>query len=225
VIGSRLFIFSCFLLLAAPQLFAAETATALKTQNEKESYSIGYQVGISMKTDGVEVDFDKLVQGLQDAINAKEPLLSTEEMRTLIVDFKKGARESGESPPLFDLNQTSNQESYMKKSIVVALVLSLALAGPVLTPGLMAGGQQVAPAVAKPMTLAITGKIVKGDQGYVIQGQRSRELFTVLNPNPIVLDKLVKSGDTVTIEVVSVMGDNVNIQKIDGKPYKEAEEK
>jgi hypothetical protein len=113
----------------------------------------------------------------------------------------------------------------MKKSIVVAVVLSLALAGPVLTQGLMAGGQQVAPAAAKPMIFAITGKIVKGDQGYVIQGQRSRELFTVLNPNPSVLDKLVESGDTVTVEAVSVMGDNVNIQKIDGKPYKEAEEK
>jgi hypothetical protein len=113
----------------------------------------------------------------------------------------------------------------MKKSIVVALVLTLALAGPVLTQNPMAGGQQVAPAAAKPMTLAITGKIVKGDQGYVIQGQKSRELFTVLNPNPSVLDKLVKSGETVTIEAVSVLGDNVNIQKIDGKPYKEAEEK
>ncbi len=114
----------------------------------------------------------------------------------------------------------------MRKSIVVALVLSLALAGPVLTKSLMAGGQQMAPpAAAKTITLAITGKIVKGDQGYVIQGQRSRELYTVLNPNPIVLDKLVESGDTVTIEAVSVMGDNVDIQKIDGKPYKEAEGK
>jgi hypothetical protein len=36
------------------------------------------------------------------------------------------------------------------------------------------------------------------------------------------LDSLIKSGKTVTIEAVSVMGDNVNIQKIDGKAYKEA---
>ena len=67
------------LLGAASQLFADETAP--ETQNEKESYSIGYQVGLSMKTDGVEVDFDKLIEGLQDAVNAKEPRLSTEEMR------------------------------------------------------------------------------------------------------------------------------------------------
>ena len=92
-IGSRLFILSCFLLSASPYLFAAEPSPALKTQTEKESYSIGYQVGISMNTDGVEVDFDKLVQGLQDAIHAKEPLLSTEEMKTLIVDLKKRTRD------------------------------------------------------------------------------------------------------------------------------------
>ena len=88
---ARLFILSCCVLAASPHLFAAEPAP--QTQNEKESYSIGYQVGLSMKTDGVEVDFERLVQGLDDAINAKEPRLSTEEMRKLIVGLKKRARD------------------------------------------------------------------------------------------------------------------------------------
>jgi len=83
---------SCCLLVATPHLFADELAS--KTQNEKESYSIGYQVDLSMKTDGVEVDFEKLVQGLQDAINAKEPRLGQEEVRKLIVDLKKRARDA-----------------------------------------------------------------------------------------------------------------------------------
>jgi len=48
------------------------------------------------------------------------------------------------------------------------------------------------------------------------------ELFTILAPNPQFLDRLVKSAKSVTIEAVSVMGDNVNIQKIDGKAYQEA---
>jgi len=58
-VSARLFIFSCFLLLAAPHLFAAESAPALETQKDKESYSIGYQVGVSMKTDGKEGKEDK----------------------------------------------------------------------------------------------------------------------------------------------------------------------
>jgi FKBP-type peptidyl-prolyl cis-trans isomerase FklB len=89
---TRLFILLCSVLVAAPSLFAAEPAP--QTQTEKESYSIGYQVGQSMKTDGVAVDFERLVQGLQDAIDAKEPRLGQEEMRKRIVDLKKRSRDA-----------------------------------------------------------------------------------------------------------------------------------
>jgi len=86
--------FFCFLLLATSPLRADDPEPAPATQKEKESYSIGYQVGLSMKSDGVEADFDELVQGLRDAIEGKEPRLSEEEMRKLIVDLKKKARET-----------------------------------------------------------------------------------------------------------------------------------
>jgi len=108
----------------------------------------------------------------------------------------------------------------MKKSLVIAVVLSLALAGPGLAQGPQAAEKHPAPA-AQPLKLTITGKIAKAEQGYIIQGQKPPELFTILNPNPQVLDRLVKSGKTVTIQAVSVMGDNVNIEKIDGKLYQE----
>ena len=91
--NTKLFMFLWVWILATPYVFAAEPATAPETQNEKESYSVGYQVGVSMKTDGVQVDFERLVQGLRDAVNNKESRLSMEEMRTLIVDLKKRARE------------------------------------------------------------------------------------------------------------------------------------
>jgi FKBP-type peptidyl-prolyl cis-trans isomerase FklB len=91
-LSAMIFFFLCSWVLATPCLLAADLGPALETKSERESYSIGYQVGQSMKTDGVEVDFDKLVQGLQDAINDKGPLLSTQEMRALVVDMKKRAR-------------------------------------------------------------------------------------------------------------------------------------
>jgi hypothetical protein len=46
---------SLFLLLAAPLLVATSPA-APAPQQEKESYSIGYQVGRSMTADGVQVN-------------------------------------------------------------------------------------------------------------------------------------------------------------------------
>jgi hypothetical protein len=115
----------------------------------------------------------------------------------------------------------------MKKILVVSLTVSLALAlaaCPVLAQAPKAAAKQPAPA-ASSMKLTITGKIAKTEQGYIIQGQKPPELFTILNSNPKVLDKLVKNGKTVTIEALSVMGDNVNINKIDGKPYQEAKAK
>lgn len=83
----------CFLLLAASLSFAADAKQHLENQKDKESYSIGYQVGLSMQKDGVQVNFNMLIHGLQDAIEGKEPLLSEEEMKNLIVDLKKKAAE------------------------------------------------------------------------------------------------------------------------------------
>ena len=88
----RLFLLSCCLLLAAPHLFANKLE--LETLAEKESYSIGYMVGQSMKTDGVEVDFEKFDQGMQDAIGMETPPLGQQEMKKLIVDLKKRSRDA-----------------------------------------------------------------------------------------------------------------------------------
>ena len=81
------------ILLLADSYSYAEEAPNLETQKQKESYSIGYQVGLSMKTDGVEVDSEKFMQGLQDAVAGKEGLLSMEEMRNLIVERREKLRE------------------------------------------------------------------------------------------------------------------------------------
>lgn len=73
---------------------AAVPNQSFDTQTQKESYSIGYQVGLSMMTDEIVVDFASLTQGLQDAISGKTPPLSNKEMKSLIVDLKTKARES-----------------------------------------------------------------------------------------------------------------------------------
>ena len=48
------------------------------------------------------------------------------------------------------------------------------------------------------------------------------EVYTVLNPDPKVLDRFVKSEKDVPIEIRIVSGDNVNIEKINGKKYRAA---
>lgn len=67
--------------------------------------------------------------------------------------------------------------------------------------------------------MTITGKIIKEPDGYYIQGETPPEVFTILNPIPSRLDNIVKSDKSVKLDVRIVQGDNVNIEKINGKPY------
>jgi hypothetical protein len=110
----------------------------------------------------------------------------------------------------------------MKKTVIVAIAVMLAVALPPLPcPAQAPLPGTPTPQAAKPPVpkFTITGKIYKDETGYYIQGQKPPEVFTILNPDPQVLDKLAKSGKTVTIEARSEGGDNVAIAKIDGKNY------
>ena len=93
-ISARLIILSCFLLAASTHLFAADVKQAPETQKEKESYSIGYQVGLKIRTDDIDVDFEKLTQGLRTGIDGKEPLLSQEEIKELIAALTEKKRQT-----------------------------------------------------------------------------------------------------------------------------------
>jgi FKBP-type peptidyl-prolyl cis-trans isomerase FklB len=98
------------ILILASSLLYAEDAPSLETQQQKESYSIGYQVGLSIKKDNVEVDFDKLARGLQDAITDQKPLLSAEEMRDLIVALREKAREE-QKQKILEISARNAEES------------------------------------------------------------------------------------------------------------------
>ncbi len=68
--------------------------------------------------------------------------------------------------------------------------------------------------------LNITGEIGKLDYGYVIRGKTpSSTIFTILNPVSAVLDPYAESEKIVSIDVRIVSGDNVEIEKIEGKAY------
>jgi len=73
--------------------------------------------------------------------------------------------------------------------------------------------------------MAITGEIDKGRHNYIIRAKKpSMIIFTVLNPDPKILDEYVKTGKVVDVDVRIVSGDNVNIVTIDGKEYSQKNE-
>jgi hypothetical protein len=67
--------------------------------------------------------------------------------------------------------------------------------------------------------MAVTGKIAKGRNNYIIRGKVPSMVLTILNPEPKILDEYAKNGKIVDIDVWIVSGDNINILKIDGKEY------
>ena len=72
--------------LTAGNALAADPS--LKTEQEKFSYAIGYQVGQSFKREGLDIDSKALAQAINDVLSDSELKLSTDEMRDIVESFQ-----------------------------------------------------------------------------------------------------------------------------------------
>jgi len=61
----------------------------LKDQKDKESYSLGYQFGESLKMQGVEINLDVYTSAIRDSLGGKEPQLSSEEIRSTVMGLRQ----------------------------------------------------------------------------------------------------------------------------------------
>ena len=64
----------------------------LKDENDKVNYSYGYQVADGLKRQGVKVNPEVIMQGIRDALSGTEPLMTPEEMSTIVKELPKKAR-------------------------------------------------------------------------------------------------------------------------------------
>jgi len=68
--------------------FAAEKVE-LKDLKDKESYSLGYQFGQSLKAQGLDINLEVYASGIQDALGGKNPSLSQEEMQKTVSELQQ----------------------------------------------------------------------------------------------------------------------------------------
>jgi len=68
--------------------FAAEKVE-LKGQKDKESYSLGYQFGQSLKAQGLDIDLEVYASGIKDALSGTKALLGQEEMQKTLLELQK----------------------------------------------------------------------------------------------------------------------------------------
>ncbi len=75
------------LALVAPGI--ARSAAALKTQKQKFSYTIGYQVGMDFKRKGLDLDINAVLQAIRDAQEGKKPRLDQQQMQQALNNYKE----------------------------------------------------------------------------------------------------------------------------------------
>ena len=100
--------------------------SALKDAKAKESYTLGYQFGQSMKAQGLDLDMEVYTSGIQDALTGAKPRLSQDEMRTTVTELQKrlAAARQKEIKEIADKNLAQGKaflEENKKKDGVVTL--------------------------------------------------------------------------------------------------------
>ncbi|KPK10872.1 MAG: hypothetical protein AMJ68_07955 [Acidithiobacillales bacterium SG8_45] len=66
----------------------AMSAAPLKTQKQKFSYTIGFQVGMDFKRKGLDLDTEALLQAIRDVQEGKQPRLTQEQMQQALTNYK-----------------------------------------------------------------------------------------------------------------------------------------
>jgi FKBP-type peptidyl-prolyl cis-trans isomerase FklB len=75
-------------LLVASQV-SAQGQTTLKSQKEKLSYSIGVDIGSTIKRQQIDVDGALAAQGLKDSLSGSKLLMTEQEIRDTMASFQK----------------------------------------------------------------------------------------------------------------------------------------
>jgi FKBP-type peptidyl-prolyl cis-trans isomerase FklB len=79
--------FLCLLFL--PGISFAGDKINLENEEEKISYSVGYQMGGDFKKQKIAIQSEAFLKGIQDALSETKPAMSEQEMRQTLIDLKK----------------------------------------------------------------------------------------------------------------------------------------
>jgi FKBP-type peptidyl-prolyl cis-trans isomerase FklB len=77
----------------APAAKTPASTTELKSQKDKLSYAIGMEMGKGVKTQGIDVDPNLLMQGLKDGLSDSKSLMSDDELRQVITGLQQDVRQ------------------------------------------------------------------------------------------------------------------------------------
>lgn len=91
------------------QTSATKTRAPLETPKEKLSYSIGMNIGKSLKRDSVDVDPDLLLRGIKDVLGGGTPLMTDQEAQSTLNDLQADLHKKQEQE-MQQLAETNKKE-------------------------------------------------------------------------------------------------------------------
>jgi len=134
----------------------------LKDQKDKESYSLGYQFGQSLKHQGLAVNLEVYTAGIRDALSGAKPQLSQEEVNKTVLEIQSRvmAAQQKEMQEMADKNLSEGKiflEANKKKEGVKTLSSGLQVK-------VLAEGSGKTPKAADEVTVNYRGTLTDGTE-------------------------------------------------------------
>lgn len=186
---------------------SAASAVDLKTDQDKVSYAIGYQMGQDFKQQAIPVTAATLAQGFSDGFSSAKPQMTTQQMQDTLNSFRQKmiAQKQAEAKALSESNKKSG-EKFLADNKKQAGIVTLAdgLQYKVITEG-----KGAMPKEGDTITVNYSGKFVDGkefDSSY----QRGKAATFVLSkdliPGWVEALKMMKAGSTWELYVPANLG-------------------
>ena len=140
----------------------ADDKLVLQDEKDRINYSVGYQIGGDFNAQGLSLVPELLVRGIEDAISEGQPMMTPEEMRTTLVNFKKMivAAQNEQHKAVAEKNRVEGQEflaQNSKKEGVVELPSGLQYR-------ILKEGKGESPQPSDTVTVHYRGRLVDGTE-------------------------------------------------------------
>jgi len=87
----KTFLFVTVVLFAHPSFGTAAEPVVLTDEIDRESYSLGYQIGSDLKSQGEDLDPETILAGFRDGMSGRKPGVDADEMKSILVEFKSAS--------------------------------------------------------------------------------------------------------------------------------------
>jgi len=177
----------------------------LKTENDRLNYSVGHQIGGDFKRQEVELNPQVLVQGIKDALEGTEPLMTSNEIRTTVMGLKKRIMAAQQQKSAQPAAQNTKEKAFLAENATKDGVKTLPSG---LQYKIMNEGSGATPSATDKVTVHYRGTLVDGSE---FDSSYSRNKPATFNVNRVIPGwiealQLMQEGDKWQLFIPAKLG-------------------